>query len=490
MDRLELARRKYQRIAPGPLELDEEKSDEIEAWLREYVVPLVSDLQRNPAFRRYVKFGVERLAAETDVPERQQVVAVSDALAACASEVAKLGDREEDRENVRGGDNPPESDALGHEVRLRTPQTIEIEDSRWIVGKMAERPWFDLVSSMDFPYHSGRLYVTSEDSRFHRLFHSFQHDIPVLGDGVTRLLFARLDFWVYHLKRVWHQVMGQSPRSSDGRNHSHDRLFAAMLQVDQCVEELKTTCFRGNDAQMRDSCCALMQVYAAFHSKPRIPWLDLPESHCQVSGKMLRVQFRRRGELIECERVDAGRIREIGRREASLIDIESVHTILAAIEDVAELYRRDLFPEEIIDEARSRYRLVVVAQPRMAFFDGVKLDIDWNRQGRLWELCQLLAEHGERLECVDRHHLSGSPRPHAFTNLKSRLCRILMESDDSPNGPATQLAALIENVEGEMRLDLPPNKIKVINLSGGADEWNVDPSEFDAPALQSRTIEG
>ena len=93
MDRLELAQKKYQRIAPGPLELDEEKSNEIEAWLREYVVPLVSDLQRNPAFRRYVQFGVERLAAETDVPERQQVVAVSDALVACASEVAKLGDR-------------------------------------------------------------------------------------------------------------------------------------------------------------------------------------------------------------------------------------------------------------------------------------------------------------------------------------------------------------------------------------------------------------
>ena len=50
MDRLEIAQQKYQRIAPGPLGLDEPKSEELEAWLRDDVVPVVADLQRNPKF--------------------------------------------------------------------------------------------------------------------------------------------------------------------------------------------------------------------------------------------------------------------------------------------------------------------------------------------------------------------------------------------------------------------------------------------------------
>ena len=169
--------------------------------------------------------------------------------------------------------------------------------------------------------------------------------------------------------------------------------------------------------------------------------------------------------------------------------MDAIQQVLAAIEDFAELYRRELSPEEIINEARSRYRLVVVTRPRMAFFDGEKLNIDWNRKKRPWELLQFLAAQGERLDCVDRYHLSGSPTPHALSNLKSRLCKILMESDELPDAPATQLAALIEHADGEMRLDLLPDEIKVVDLeANGVDEWTIDPTEFEASARETKSI--
>ncbi len=218
MDRLELAKKKYERIAPGPLGLSEEKSDEIEAWLREYVVPLVSDLQRNPAFRRYVKFGVERLAAETEVTERQQVVAVSDALVACASEVAKLGGRDEFRDLMRDRDLLQELNERKYgasSLREETEEPKIEEDTRCIAEKMAEQPWFDLVMSLDFPYLEDHLFVPSDDSSFDDAFTRFRPKIPVLGDGITRMLFARIDFWVHHLKSVWNQMLVRVMQTSD-----------------------------------------------------------------------------------------------------------------------------------------------------------------------------------------------------------------------------------------------------------------------------------
>lgn len=93
---------------------------------------------------------------------------------------------------------------------------------------------------------------------------------------------------------------------------------------------------------------------------------------------------------------------------------------------------------------------------------------------------EFLAAKGAQRDCVDRYHLSGSPSPHALSNLKSRLCKLLIESEDSASQTAAQLATHIEHSHGEMRLQLAPDEIKVIELSGyGADEWNLDPAEFD-----------
>ncbi|MEK6234593.1 MAG: hypothetical protein N2C14_07760, partial [Planctomycetales bacterium] len=325
------------------------------------------------------------------------------------------------------------------------------------------------------------LFVASDDSSFDAAFTRFRPNIPVLGDGVTRMLFARIDFWVHHLKGVWGQILFRIMQTSDNPHGEYEPFFMTMIDLDKRVKELKATCLSGDDARLRDACCALMQVYIAYHPRPELPWLDLREDYYQAKVGLLGLEFRRACEPIEHDQVDSRTIRESGRRQASIVVMDAIHRVLAAIEDVAELYRRELSPEEIINEARLRYRLVVVTRPAMAFFDGEKLRVDWNRKKRPWELLRFLAAQGERLDCVDRYRLSGSPSPHALSNLKHRLCKFLMESDDAADAPGGQLATRVEHVDGEVRLDLQPNEIKVIELGdNAADEWTVDPSEFDA----------
>jgi hypothetical protein len=483
MDRLELAQRKYQRIAPGPLELDEEKSDEIEAWLREYVVPLVSDLQRNPAFRRYVKFGVERLAAETDVPERQQVVAVSNALVACASEVARLGDRDEFRDLMRDRDLLQELNERKYgtsSLQEVTEEPKAEEDTRCITEKMVEQPWFDLVMSLDFPYLEDHLFVASDDSSFDDAFTKFRPNIPVLGDGITRMLFARIDFWVHHLKGVWNQMLVRIMKTSDDPHGEYEPFFMTMIHLDKCVENLKATCLSGDDGRMRDACCTLMQVYIAYHPRPELPWLVLREDIYQAKAGILGLEFRRLFELIEYDQVDARTIQESGRRQASIVVMDAIQQVLAAIDDVAELYRRELSPEEIINEARTQHRLVVVTKPRLVFWDAVELGINWNRKSASWEMLLHLAAHAEQLDGIDQYDLSGVMDNRALSVRKFNLCKHLRNAE--VGSPAAQLAAHLEKVpRGECYIDLQPSEVKVLDLERlGADEWTVDRNEFSS----------
>lgn len=249
-------------------------------------------------------------------------------------------------------------------------------------------------------------------------------------------------------------------RVSTGPNPHTDfeQFFAVKFHLDQCLEDLRSVCLSGNDARMRDACCALIQVYIAYHPRPHLPWLGLTEDRYQAVVVMLRLEFRRLGELIEYEQVDSSTIREKSRRSARLVVIDALQKVAAALEDVAPFYRSSLSPKELIDEARFQYRLVVVTKPRMAFFDGDQLSVDWNKKSKPWELLRYLAAKGEQLKCVDQYDPSGNPSPSAMSTTKGRLCQYLMDSEPTPNSPASQLACCIETTkEGEYYLNLAPH---------------------------------
>eukprot|EP00913_Durusdinium_trenchii_P022830 g21434.t1 len=345
MDRLEIAQQKYDQIAPQPLQLDEQKSDEIEEWLRDYVVPLVADLQRNPAFRRHVNFGIERLAAETDTRERLQVVAVSDALVDCAAELERIGLQDEFRDLMTDRDLLQElNDRIYGVSSTASAQEDQNQgrDPRCIAAKMVEQPWFDLVMSLDFPYRADHLYVQTDDSSLDRAFDKFRPGIPVLGDGITRMLFARIDFWMHYLQGVWNQILMRIMQTSDDPHHEYETFFMTKHRLDNCVEELRATCLSGDDPRMRDACCALMQAYIAYHPRPQLPWLDMTADCYQAKAGILGLEFRRLHELIEFDQVDSKTIQESGRRQANIVVMGAIHKVLAALEDVAELYRQSL----------------------------------------------------------------------------------------------------------------------------------------------------
>ena len=483
MDRLEVAQQKYRRIFSGPLRLDEQKSDELEAWLRGDVVPVVADLQRNPKFRKFVKFGIGRLAAETDTPERMQVVAVADALVDYAAAIVAVG-RQHGFQDLMT-DQTPLDELNQRPYGPSSPQSgaekpHSQQDRRYIVEKMADRPWFDLVMDLDFPCINEHLFLQVDDSSLDEAFAKFSPNSQVLGDGVTRMMWARIEFWLHQLRNVENRLYARIFQTGDDPHAAYSEFFTAKFELEKRVDELRATCFSGDDPRMRDACCILTQVYLVYHPRPVLPWLGLSEDRYQAPAGMVGLEFRRLFELIEYDQPDGVSIRESSRRQTPLIVVDSVQKVAGALADIAPMYRQALCPEDIIEEARHRYRLLVVTNPRMVFFDSVLLRINWNRKNKLWEFLQQLAARGAQLASVDRYHLNGAPSQHTMNQTKYRLSKLLLELDDSPTAPGANLAARIEHSkEREFHLDLATTEIQVLDLENlGANEWTVDPAEF------------
>jgi hypothetical protein len=287
---------------------------------------------------------------------------------------------------------------------------------------------------------------------------------------------------MHYLQAVWYRIQFRLAQITEGDMFAaHERFFTTKFKLDECLEKLRNTCLSGEDMRMRDACCSLLQVYIAYHPRPQLPWLDVTEDRYQVTAEILRREFRRLFEVVEYGLVASSTVREAHRRGAMIVDLDSVQQVAAALADVAELYRQSVCPVELIEEARTLHRLVVVTKPRMAFFDGVKLDIDWNAMSTSWELLLHLAARAERLVGVDQYDLGGVPNARVLSTRKYRLCKYLLDSDDSLNSPASQLASRIGKASGgEYYLDLDPDQVKLLDLEKlGADEWTVDPSEFE-----------
>jgi hypothetical protein len=456
MDRLEIAEKKYERIASGLFALDEGKSEEIEAWLRDFVVPVVADLQGIPAFRRYAKFGLSQLAAESDTLERLQVVALDDALVDCAAATVELG-RQDEFKHLLADRDPLEElnekkSGISSAPSLREGLLKRKHDPRSIVERMADRPWFSLVMDLDFPVLNKHLFVQVDSSSLDEAFGKFRPNIPVLGDGITRMMFARIGFWMHYLEAVWNRIHVRIAQTEDDLFAAHEEFFTTNFKLDECLEKLRNTCLSGDDVRMRDACCTLLQVYIAYHPRPQLSWLGVTEDRYQVTAEILRREFRRLSEVVECALVDSSTFREARRRPAMIVDLDSVQQVAAALADVAELYRQSVCPVELIEEARTLHRLVVVTKPRMAFFDGVKLDVDWNAMSKSWELLLHLAARAERLDGVDQYDLDGAPGAGVLSTRKYRLCKYLINSDDSTNSPAAQLASRIDKATATRRL--------------------------------------
>ena len=442
MNRLRLAQQGFESLSQSlNTALDEAASDRVEAWLRDEVCPVVAELVRYRGFQLTTRWSVDHLSPGVDTSERRLVEDVDRELVRCATGLTSvIGNR------VQSSDVPPNA----------SPREIS-DDDRATLELIAERPWFDLVCPEEF-FHAYRdLHLNESDMSHINAFRQRELRVP-LGDYVSRSMFARVDYWKTILDRLWNEVSSALSSGTDEAYRASERLFDRKIELDRAVNSLNEVCNQEQRARRREACTALTLVYAAYAPQPYLDWLGCPPSWWQTSAHSIRSCIRRRGVTRTAERGPRGRLRVIGEQAASLCDPDTVRQIAGALQDVTTFYEVPEDPDDLIEWAQDRTRLVLVDRsPREVFWDGLLIAAAaWDNCSVEWNLLWTLARNAGHV--VDQGMLQHRER-HRIGSRRGRVSELLLDCQE--------LDALIVNVRGQgYRLDLEADDIILLQDNG------------------------
>ena len=240
---------------------------------------------------------------------------------------------------------------------------------------------------------------------------------------------------------------------------TRERLFGAKLDLEGAIERLVAACRCEPEARRREACVALTQVYAAYSPVPKLDWLPLPPDRAQASQGLIRSCIRRRGEHAVAWRDAEGIARVGARRPALLCDPDVLRQIAAALEEVAFFSELPEVSEDLIDWARTRWRLVLVDRsPREVYWEGTAVaQAAWDRHPQAWNLLWVLARSAGRP--VDGLMLMNAER-HSIKSRRHRLSAILER--------APTLDDQIETLRGQgYRLRISAEEIALLRDAGG-----------------------
>ncbi len=464
---------RFQQLAPGlALGADEERSEQWEKWLRDDVVPVVEDLLDNPIFRGRIREIPEQLFTSPPQVRRARINALADALVAEAQALVAAAKEFDLLETLADQDRAQDqawiAKQAGHSV-----------DSRSVIEKLAERPWFNVVNPDDFWTPTFDLHLTHSDPLLTQQYCRTQPPGKLLGDHVIERMFARLDFWKKQLEHGRQQLQSRLGGDKAGVA-AHERVFTCAIDVEQKYQAVRSDWREGNDARLRNACLVLLQTYLAYHEVPQLAWLDLDLRTLTVHGQIVRSFFRRRGPVNLTEKKNGNGLHKDAPRPASVVDGQLIRQVAAALEDLAPLYHQGVHADDLIAEAKDRFNLVVVVDPRMVFWQGELLKLSWSDAEKAWNLMLHLAVKTEGKLPMHDFKLTKVSTDRALSIRKAHLKKFL-----SGCTAGEGLAARLEKVRGgPCYLDeVEPQDVKVLDLD--ADEWTVDASEFLPGNLQA-----
>ena len=150
-----------------------------------------------------------------------------------------------------------------------------------------------------------------------------------------------------------------------------------------------------------------------------------------------------------------------------------------------EVGQRDGDSQRTVDEALLQSKLVLIDQPRQAFWNGEPIEIDWDKEAALWSLFLELCQKSKRSQAVKADDLSEKMTPSAFSTRKGRLV-------NHAGFPPT-LAILIDSKPGGgYQLTLPQQDIRIflVEQEDTVKEWTgsappVRPQELASAILPS-----
>lgn len=414
MDRIELAERRYQAIIPKPpADPWQLPHRELEVWLLNDVCPVVADYVNRPRFREQATWPLDRLRMGADSEERRVVDAFDRALVTCATTLAKLAGNAPvadalkelypPRESViRGEIEIAEDKSRRRNVEKGMLDTLAIEMSQ--IRGIAERFWIDLVCEEDYFEPRGGWMFKDSTGRLQpgEFIVSFNPDLLPIGDLISRTMLRRAELLVGEVKTFRGKCLRAVARAGRRYPAQVTAVEESWEQLEAKYQTLQAAIRAAPTAALRESCVILTQVYAAYQPSPDLHWLNLPDQLIRDATVGLRFRLTDRRGLEVAERV------------------------AAALGDLRSLYVGTRPEQAAIEEAIASRGLVLLREPREAYWASERVDVDWYRHDTSWQFLWALAQKAARSSPIGEADLfddvvSRSAMSTAFGRLKKHL---------------------------------------------------------------------
>jgi|GEM_PF-3516438 len=432
MNKLLLALQGFEDLGPlQEINMTEEKSDFIEAWLKESVCPVVEELVDLKTFQSNTLWSASHLSKDTETRERKLVEYVDDCLVKFAVQLKAC---------------------FTYVYQARIPLGY-IHDIRFI----AQRPWLDLVYSEDFYQPTQQLLLDDFNNEHTNNFRKFkQKRTP--GDHVCDSMFARIKYWKEILEKIYRLFFANIRIDDEQSRKEFSSLMDCMVQLDSSVEDLEKACLKSNQKTLRDACATLSLIYLSYADRPELNWLEEDSNNVEVKSQFFRrTVVRTPGESLHVEKQLGGTFKLIKQEPALLCDPAVIRKVAQALMDIKPIYEVPDSPEDLIDWACSQSRLVLVDHsPRQVFWDGEPIVQKWDTEAVQWNLLWILAYNPGI--AVDKEMLH-QPQGQKINSRRSRLKKLLAD--------CIELNDLITTVYAQgYRLELKSDDITLLESDG------------------------
>ena len=226
-------------------------------------------------------------------------------------------------------------------------------------------------------------------------------------------------------RQVIHTAVGATGRPYTSQMEAEREAYQ---ELDESHADLKRICLTGADAHVRDACITLVQVYAEFHPAPKLDWLGISDWAFQRSKAHLR-------HCIEAIR-----------------ELETLERIAAALGDLQHLYRGSSPELSAIDAAIATGGLVLIKAEQTAHWERKRIDQDWRRHRKAWQMLWKLADNARIASPVNDIDLYG--KHVSYSTMYNRWARL------EPLLPPSLYCRVSGGAErATYRLDIPINRI-------------------------------
>jgi hypothetical protein len=444
LDKLEIAIRRYAAIVPtGGVAMTQQQADQIVDWLDRHVCELVAKLATRNSFRQRARWGIDNLCSNDQCEERRAVIAVESSLLLCAKLLRDYAEKNPIPEGLLKSGRLNE--VLSGEVRDDADSKYECREYLQMqrgferVTFLAKRPWRDLASKQDYFFPTSGYNLKTVGALHHANFlPAINLSLRVPGDFIFRCLQIRIDFWKQTLQRFF--VVSDTERREQRLEATPqwNAIREAMAELELRIRKLRSLCFDGPEPRLRDSCVALLQVYAGMRMDIDLGWLG-PVEQIVAGARGVRQQ------------ISGSHQWDIPNR------------IAEALIDVTEMVRQSQSPDELIEEMKSTHRLVLIEEQRSCYLDGQCVardeNVDWHaRDSMPWELLSVLAESAMKRRSVDAVCLSNpravqTKKPPTAQAIKDRRAKLKKLITPELNN------LIVDAGPGTYRLKLDPDDI-------------------------------